>query len=115
MQLHFIYGHSDYFLFQKLKQEPVNDILVLEKILADQFAIFRKILSLLSTASYEPPSGDIPFTLDFLKNLPKLVAVKFSPIAYILKEDPTDAIVSFITSLVDNPRKWVPPFPCKYN
>lgn len=97
-----------------MKQEPVNDLTVLEKIFANELSAIRKILGMLSSPSPQAPNAGVPFSLDFLKNLPKLVAVRFSPIAYILKEDPTEAIVSFMLSLINNPRRWVPPFPSKF-
>lgn len=98
-----------------MKQEQVNDLEILDKIVANELSIAKKLLALISSPSYEPSRGDIPVTLDFLKKLPKIVAIKFSPITYILKEDPSDALAAFALSLINSPRKWVAPFPSMYN
>lgn len=98
---------------QKLKRQPVDDFAVLEKIIQLDVTLFRKLISFWSAPSYDVQSANVPVSIDFLKKLPKLVAVKFSPLAHLLHEDNSDQVVSFLLSLVTNPRQWLPPFPRK--
>lgn len=92
---------------------PVDDIAVVQKIVQAEIVLLKKIISVWSTPSYDVQSAQVPVSLDFLKKLPKLVAVKFSPIAHLLQEDTSDQVVTFLLSLLNNPEQWIPPFPSK--
>ncbi|KAJ8916580.1 hypothetical protein NQ315_000224 [Exocentrus adspersus] len=99
------------YLEKKIKRQPVDDFAVIDKLIRINVEVVRKIINLLSAPAYDVQTAQVPVSLDFLKKLPKLVAIKFSPLAYLLKEDTSDQVVGFLLSLLNNPRQWVPPFP----
>ncbi|CAG9854324.1 unnamed protein product [Phyllotreta striolata] len=99
------------YLEKKIKGQPVDDIAVLDKYISIYANLGRKILAIVTSTTADMQQPQIPISLDFLRKLPKLVAIKFSPIDYLLKEDPTRDVVKFGLSLLNNPRQWVPPFP----
>ena len=107
-----------YFFLQKLKNQPVDDAATFEKIgqiLAD---LARKIVSIVSAEGVTASGVNVknvdivPFY--WLTNLPRLVAVKFSPISHLLHRDAAAEIGDLIQGLVNSPRKLLPPFSCKY-
>lgn len=91
----------------------MGDIAVIQKIVQVNVILIKKLISVWSAPSYDVQGAQVPVSLDFLKNLPKLVAVKFSPIAHLLQEDTSDQVATFLLSLLNNPNHWLPPFPRK--
>lgn len=55
----------------------------------------------------------MPFTFDVLYKLPKLVAIKFSPLSFILSGD-FQTPLSLLRSFSLNPSLWIPPVPRKF-
>ncbi|XP_056636733.1 apolipophorins [Diorhabda sublineata] len=98
------------YLEKKIKQEPVDDFAVFDKIITANINLIKKVLFLLTDTTSDIRQPQITLSLDIFNKLPKLVAVKFSPIAYILQEDPSKEIVTFLLSLFNNPTQWIPPF-----
>ncbi|CAH1965494.1 unnamed protein product [Acanthoscelides obtectus] len=100
------------YIEKKVNAQAVDEFAVLDKLAANNVAIVRKLAHAVSTPTYDVQKATtVPVSLDFLKKLPKLVAIKFSPIAYVLRDDPTEEIVAFALSLLNHPRQWFAPFP----
>ncbi|CAG9820471.1 unnamed protein product, partial [Phaedon cochleariae] len=98
------------YLEKKIRQQPVDDWAVLERLVTLDINLVKKILSLINVPEEEVRRPDVP-SLDLLRKLPKLVAVRFSPISYLLREDPTEEVIGFLLSLINSPRQLLPPFP----
>lgn len=97
----------------------MDDLAALEEIGRGIAVIVKKLVSIISTDNLKIPGSSnvdsnslIPLT--YLKNLPRLVAVKFSPLNYVLDRDVTTELGKLLLSLVNTPRNLVPPFPCKF-
>ncbi|KAJ8984123.1 hypothetical protein NQ317_017333 [Molorchus minor] len=98
-------------LVQKFKINRSTILPSLKKIIQINTELVRKIANAISTPTYDVQRAHLPVSFDFLKKLPKLVAIKFSPIAYLLREDTSEEVITFLLSLFDNPRQWFAPFP----
>ncbi|KAJ8950746.1 hypothetical protein NQ318_011239 [Aromia moschata] len=83
----------------------------LEKLVEIYVNLIKKIVNAVSTPAFDVNRANVPISLDFLKKLPKLVAVKFSPLAYLMREDTSEELITFVLSLLNNPRQWFAPFP----
>lgn len=95
--------------------QPTDDVAYLDQLLAINMDILKKLAALLSAPqALQLPKSDVPVSLDFLKKLPKIVAIKFSPIAHLLRDDPTEEIIGLTLALINHPRKWFAPFPSKF-
>ncbi|CAG9770462.1 unnamed protein product [Ceutorhynchus assimilis] len=99
---------------KKLKNQPVDDRAALEEIVREVSTIIKKLLALIKSEQLQMPgsaqldSSMLP--LNFLKHLPRLAAVKFSPISYLL-DQPSAEIDKLLWSLFDSPKNLLPPFP----
>ncbi|XP_028142993.1 apolipophorins isoform X2 [Diabrotica virgifera virgifera] len=100
---------TDY-LEKKIKQQPVDDIAVLNRLFTVSANLVQKILTLITSSTADIQQPQVSISLDFFKKLPKLVAVKLSPINYILLEDPSKEILDLGLSLVTKPKEWLAPF-----
>lgn len=105
-------------LTQKLKNKQVDDLAALEEIGRSIAVIVKKLVSIIGTDNLKIPGSSrvdsnslIP--LGYLKNLPRLVAVKFSPLNYVLDRDVTTELGKLLLTLINTPRNLIPPFPCK--
>lgn len=105
-------------LTQKLKNKQVDDLAALEEIGRSIAVIVKKLVSIIGPDNFKIPGSSqvdsnslIP--LGYLKNLPRLVAVKFSPLNYVLDRDVTTELGKLLLTLINTPRNLVPPFPCK--
>ncbi|KAG5899642.1 hypothetical protein JTB14_036015 [Gonioctena quinquepunctata] len=101
---------TDY-IEKKLTNKSVDDFAVLDKWISLNLSLLSKILGLLTSPLEDVQRTEVPISFDYLKNLPKLVAVKFSPVSYLLAEDTTEELITFLLSLWTNPRQWFAPFP----
>nr|CAI5824604.1 unnamed protein product [Callosobruchus analis] len=100
------------YIEKKMNAQPVDDFAVLDKLATTNIVMVKKIATALSTPTYDVQKAHtVPVSLDFLRKLPKLVAIKFSPIAYVLRDDPTEEIIGLALSLLNHPRQWFAPFP----
>ncbi|CAG9832524.1 unnamed protein product [Diabrotica balteata] len=100
---------TDY-LEKKIKQQPVDDIAVLNKLFTVSANLVQKILTLITSSTADIQQPQVSISLDFFKKLPKLVAVKLSPINYILLEDPSKELMDLGLSLFTKPKEWFAPF-----
>ncbi|XP_060534250.1 apolipophorins [Cylas formicarius] len=100
---------------KKLKNQPVDDVAVLEKLGKAVANIVRKLASLVSAEGYELPGAKIEgsrlWPVNYFKNLPRLIAARLSPITFVLQHDISKEISDFLLSLVTSPRRLFAPFP----
>ncbi|XP_023030403.2 retinoid- and fatty-acid binding glycoprotein apolipophorin [Leptinotarsa decemlineata] len=100
------------YLSKKIRQEPVDDFAVLDQLISLNVALIKKVLNEFSSPTYDIKQADFgPVSFDFFQKLPKLVAIKFSPLSYLLTEDTSEEAFDFLLSLVNHPRHWFAPFP----
>uniref|UniRef100_A0AAR5QJT3 Vitellogenin domain-containing protein n=1 Tax=Dendroctonus ponderosae TaxID=77166 RepID=A0AAR5QJT3_DENPD len=100
---------------KKLNSQQVNDVAAIEDIIRSIAAIVKKLALIIHTDDLKIPGTNLDsnslLPLSYLKNLPRLVAVKFSPLSYILNESVSPELGKVLLSLVNKPRNLVPPFP----
>ena len=95
-----------------MKRQPVDDFAEIQKIIDSINSIVRKALQNILSHDVKTPGLDhLPlFSLDYIYKLPKLVAVKFSPLAYLLSEG-LQTPYSLLRSLSLNPHLYLIPAP----
>ncbi|XP_050302966.1 apolipophorins [Anthonomus grandis grandis] len=104
---------TDY-IEKKLKNQPVDDIAAFEQIGQVLANIVKKLSNIIRTDNIQLPGSSVDSSsflpLSYFNNLPKLVAVKFSPISYILDQESNPEIGKFVLSLFTDPLELVAPF-----
>ncbi|XP_066261681.1 apolipophorins isoform X2 [Euwallacea similis] len=101
---------------QKLQNKDVDDLAALEKIAQRIALIVKKLVSLVTTeGTHRIPGSKLDtnniLPLSYLKNLPRLVAIKFSPVHYLFDQEVTSEVGKLLLTLVNKPRNLIPPFP----
>lgn len=99
------------YIEKKLKNQPVDDLDVLNKIINSAANVAKKILNVIRAEvnlDFDKQSS-LP-SLNFFGKFPKLVASKFSPLSHFYRDE-AEAVVQFILSLYTKPRYWFAPFP----
>ncbi|XP_066149050.1 apolipophorins isoform X2 [Euwallacea fornicatus] len=101
---------------QKLQNKDVDDLAALENIAQRIAVIVKKLVSLVTTeGGHRIPGGRLDtnsiLPLSYLKNLPRLVAIKFSPVHYLFDQEVTTEVGKLLLTLVNKPKNLIPPFP----
>lgn len=95
----------------------MDDVAAIENIIRSIAGIVKKLALIIHTEDLKIPGTNLDSNslvpLSYLKNLPKLVAVKLSPLSHVLNEGVSSELGRVLLSLVNKPRNLVPPFPCK--
>ncbi|XP_025837556.1 apolipophorins isoform X3 [Agrilus planipennis] len=100
---------TDY-IEKKLKREPVDDVAAIEAIVKTIADALKAVLQSIQTdKDFSFPTKAIPVSFNFIHNLPRLVAVKFSPLNYLLKNDLPDIVTSFRTAISFDLRDFILP------
>lgn len=105
---------GDYVLL-KINRKQVDDLAAIKKILAAFLSALKKINNTLTGSGQTPDihAYNLPLPINIFNKLPRLVAAKFSPIAYLIRGDYPD-LLPLILSLVNRPRNLIVPFPRKF-
>jgi len=100
------------YLEKKLTGKPVDDLAALEQIAKAFYLSIRRLIEIITTeGAPNLQNVNVPNApANLLNKLPRLVAVKFSPINYLLREDVQGA-AALALSLINKPRNLIPPFP----
>ncbi|RZC36402.1 apolipophorin, partial [Asbolus verrucosus] len=103
---------GDYITLKLTSKQPVDDVAAIERIVKAGVAAVSGVVKIITTGEPTPDLQNVklPLPANLLNKFPRLAAVKFSPFAYLIREDvvlPED----FLLSLVNKPRNWMPPFP----
>ncbi|CAH0549657.1 unnamed protein product [Brassicogethes aeneus] len=100
------------YIEKKLKNQAVDDMAELEKIFKSLLVLIKKFADIITMESKEIKfiNPDLSLNLGLLTKLPRIAAIKFSPLSHILKEE-SNAYVDFLLSLYTSPRLASMPFP----
>ncbi|XP_068902272.1 apolipophorins [Tenebrio molitor] len=102
---------SDY-LTAKVGNHKVDDKAAIDRIIKAGITAVRGLVNILTGQEPAPELQSLqwPLPAAILSKLPRLAAVRFSPLSYVLGDN---LVVPkfFLLSLVNKPRNWIPPFP----